>query len=320
MYDITFIIVNWNTKSLVLDCVRSIFQYHGSFSQEVIVIDNASEDGSVIALRESFPNIKIIPNKENLGFARANNQGLEIAQGKYIALINSDVEFISDCVSPMLEYMDLHSDVGMLGPKLLWQDGSLQGSCRRFPTLWNTFCPSLGLTSAFPHTPLFSGEHMYGYFEHDEIKDVDVLVGAFLLVRHAALLDVGGMDDGYFMYCEEVDWCKRFILADWKIRFFPFSEVIHMGGASSSIAPGRFIKEFCLSNLRYWNKYYPGVKTFLFRQIMILRYVLRMPMWLLIAMAIPKKRDISLDRIRLAIAGLNVLFHVHSYEEARNSN
>jgi GT2 family glycosyltransferase len=308
MIDISVIIVNWNTKQFVLDCIQSLFTYKGDYELEIIVVDNASKDDSVSAFKANFPDVIVLENKQNLGFAKANNQGIRIAQSRYVCLVNSDILFLEDSLRPMLNYMDNHPEVGMLGPKLLWQDQTLQGSCRKFPSLWNTLCPAIGLTNLFPHASFFSGEHMVGYFKHDQIKDADVLVGAFLMVRQLALKQVGDMDDKYFMYCEEVDWCKRFIIAGWKIRFFPETKVIHYGGGSSASEPVRFFREYCLSNLRYWNKHYTKLSVAVYRTLMIIRYLIRLPF--LAAIYWIRRSDAWKTKLGIVVTGLQVFTNI----------
>jgi GT2 family glycosyltransferase len=312
MVDISAIIVNWNTKQLVTECIQSMLEHRGQYTLEVIIVDNASEDGSASTLRKLFTEVKIIENSNNVGFAGANNQGIDVASGRYICLVNSDVKFIEDSFGKMLDYMDKHLEIGMLGPKLLWADKTLQWSCRKYPSLWNTLCPALGLNNLFPRSSLFSGEHMV-YFNHNMIKEVDVLVGAFMFVRHAALKQVGKMDDGFFMYCEEVDWCKRFADAGWKINFFPVTEVMHYGGGSSSAGSVRLVKEYCLSNLRYWKKHHSGIKVTLFRLTLMLRYLLRLPVWFILSVMIPQKRKTYNDKIHHAVSGLSALVTPHRF-------
>jgi GT2 family glycosyltransferase len=222
------------------------------------------------------------------------------------------VKFIDDSFGKMLDYMDKHPKVGMLGPKLLWADKTLQWSCRQYPSLWNTLCPALGLNSIFPRSSFFSSEHM-GYFGHDRIICVDVIVGAFMFVRRLALEQVGEMDDGFFMYCEEVDWCKRFAAFGWKICFFPEAEVIHYGGGSSSVGSIRLVKEYCLSNLRYWKKYHSGIKATLFRLILMLRYLLRFPVWFVLSLIMPQKKKAYKDKMHHAGSGLSAIVMPHKF-------
>ncbi len=277
MTDLSVVIVNWNTRQMVLDCIGSIYQTAGESRVQVILVDNASEDGSVEAVRQRFPSVVIVENRENLGFARGNNVGIALAEGRYVCLVNSDVVILDDCLQILTTYMDAHPDVGIIGPKLLWKDRTVQWSCRKFPSLWNTFCPAVGLTQLFGGVSFLSGEHM-GYFRHDSIRAVDVLVGAFLMVRREALEQVGSMDESFFMYSEEVDWCRRFRDAGWKIFFHPEARVIHYGGGSSSKAPTRFYREYCLSTLRYWQKHHAGPAAFGFRVLFLLRHALRWPL------------------------------------------
>jgi GT2 family glycosyltransferase len=183
---------------------------------------------------------------------------------------------LEGCLKTLTDYMDAHPEAGIIGPKLLWKDRTLQWSCRKFPSLWNTFCPAVGLTRFFPNVPFLSGEHM-GYFRHDVIREVDVLVGAFLMVRKEALNRVGLMDESYFMYSEEIDWCRRFRDDGWKILFHPQAQVIHYGGGSSSKAPTRFYREYCLSLLRYWKKHHSGASATVFRMLFFLRHAVRWP-------------------------------------------
>lgn len=304
MIDVSVIIVNWNTRHYVLDCIRSLLAYQGQYKLEIIVVDNASEDDSAAAIKAQFPQVVVIENPDNRGFARANNQGIAIARGRYVSLVNSDILFLEDTFTLMLHYMDQNPDVGVLGPKLLWQDQTLQGSCRKSPSIWNTLCPAIGLTALFPRISFFSGEHMIGYFAHDRIIDVDVLVGAFMMIRRSTLEQVGGMDEQYFMYCEEVDWCKRFVEAGWKIRFFPETKVIHYGGGSSASEPVRFFKEFCLSNLRYWNKHHARPLVISYRLVMILRYLIRLPFWSILSSV--RKDSAMKTKLQSVISGLKI--------------
>jgi GT2 family glycosyltransferase len=304
MVDVSVVIVSWNTRHYLVDCVRSLLAHRGSYVLEIIVVDNASQDDSVASLRRDFPEVTVVENERNLGFARANNQGIGIARGRYVCLVNSDVLLLEDSVGSMLNYMESNEEVGVLGPKLLWKDRTLQGSCRKFPSLWNTLCPAIGLTGLFPRVAFLSGEHMVGFFRHDHVADVDAVVGAFMMVRGSALQDVGGMDEQYFMYCEEVDWCKRFADAGWRVRFFPATQVIHYGGGSSSAEPLRFFREYCVSNLRYWRKHHSPLSVAGYRLVMLLRYLLRLPCWALLCWT--RKTEEMRVKLRTAITGLRI--------------
>ncbi len=312
MTDLSIVIVNWNTRQLVLDCIRSIYETAKECRMQVIVVDNASEDGSVQAVRQQFPQVEVIENRENLGFARGNNQGMAVAEGRYLCLINSDVVVLEGCLNHLMNYLDAHPQVGMVGPKLLWKDRTLQWSCRKFPSLWNTFCPAVGLPRLFPRVPFFSGEHM-GYFPHDRVCQVDVLVGAFLMVRREAYEQVGGMDENYFMYCEEVDWCRRFHDAGWKIVFLPEAQAVHYGGGSSDREPVRFFREYCLSLVKYWKKHHSPLEVCLFRLIFFLRQVWRWPLRFVLYAASSllgkaEKKDYYRKKLQMIYTGMRCIF------------
>lgn len=275
MIDVSVIIVNWNTKDLLLDCIKSLIETTKKIKIEIIVVDNASSDGSPEAVQQNFPRVKIIVNKDNLGFARANNIGIMGSKGRYICLVNSDIKVINNALDQMISYMDNNPGVGVLGPKTLNADMTLRKNCRKYPSLWNMFCRSLGLHVLFPRIPFFSDTLMI-YFDHSTIKKVNVLPGCFLLVRREALNDVGGLDENFFIYGEDKDWCKRFNYSGWDIHFFPSAEVIHFAGQSSSAAPIRFIIERLKANSYYWKKHHKKITYFLYVLILIFHYFIRL--------------------------------------------
>lgn len=241
-------------------------------------------------VEKDFPSVKLIRNPENYGFAKANNIGIRAAEGKYVCLVNSDTILKDDCLDKMCEYLEANTEIAVLGPKLLWKDLSLQWSCRKFPSLWNTLCPALGLTRLFPRVPFLSGEHM-GYFQHDKIIEVDALVGAFLMVRSEAISSVGLMDENYFFYCEEIDWCKRFKNAGWKVVFYPQAQVVHLGQGSASQEPERFKRQFILSNVRYWKEHHNCIERALFYMIVLGRHSIRLAINAFLYMIAPSLRE-----------------------------
>lgn len=263
--DISYIIVSWNAKDFLLKCLSSIQNDARNFSSEIIVVDNASSDGSPEMVAAQFPEVRLIRNKENLGFAKANNIGIGESRGKYLALINSDVDVLRGCTSLMLDYIEKHDDIGMLGPQILNLDGSVQRSCMGFPTLWNSFCRALALDDFFPKSRFF-GSHLMTYWSHNETACVDILIGCFWLIRRQALERVGELDEKFFFYGEDWDWCKRFWAGGWKVVYFNEAKSIHYGGASSAKAPMKFVLELQRSKFRYWNKYHrlPSRLAFLF--------------------------------------------------------
>ena len=187
---LSIIIVTWNGKRYVLECIESLQkQLTGLCAEEVIVVDNGSRDGTPEAIREQFPNVTLIENQANLGFAKANNLGMARSRGKYVCLINSDVVVPAGCLERMLAFMEAHPEIGILGPKMLSPDGSIGASVARLPTVWNTLCCALGLNSIFPHSRLLGGFAMDGY-AYDTVDSVEVLTGWFWMISRVALKTV----------------------------------------------------------------------------------------------------------------------------------
>ena len=252
---LSIVIVVWNAKKYVIECLQSLRERCSDTCHEVIVVDNASTDGTPDLIAEDFPEFKLIRNSENLGFAKANNIGIAQSSGEYVCLVNSDVKFTSDCFSPMLRFLSENPQVGMVGPKMLAPDGEVTRSTMRFPTVWNQLCRALGLDIIFKKSRLFGGLLMSD-FDHRTTAAVEVLNGWFVVVRRSAIDRVGLLDPQFFMYGEDLDWCYRFHQAGQRIIFFAGAEAIHYGGASSSNAPLRFYLEMCRANWQYWKKHY----------------------------------------------------------------
>ncbi len=251
---VSVVIVVWNAQKYVLECLESLREHCQSVCSEVIVVDNASTDGTPELVAEMFPEFRLIRNPENFGFAKANNIGIGQSSGDYICLVNSDVKFLDDCISPMVRYLSEHADVGMLGPKMLAADGRVRRSTMRFPTVWNNLCRTVGLDSLFKGSRFFGGMLMSD-FDHQTTEPVEVLNGWFLLARRSAVERVGLLDPQFFMYGEDVDWCYRFHQAGESVVFFAEAGAIHYGGASSANAPVRFYLELYRATWQYWKKH-----------------------------------------------------------------
>ncbi|MDA8089842.1 MAG: glycosyltransferase family 2 protein [Actinomycetota bacterium] len=272
--DISFIVVSWNAKEYLYKCLASIEKEAAGYRSEVIVVDNASSDGSQAMVRERFPQVKLIDSKENLGFAKANNIGIRQSRGKYLALINSDVEVLPGCIGMMTGYMEEHRKTGILGPQILDAHKNVQRSCMGFPTLWNSFCRALALDAVFPKSR-FIGSFEMTYWPHDSTREVDIINGCFWLVRRTALQQVGVLDERFFIYGEDMDWCKRFWDDGWKVEYFYQAKAVHYGGASSSNAPVRFFIEMNRANLKYWRKHHSRPAQMGYLVIIMLHYLIR---------------------------------------------
>lgn len=227
------IIVNWNTKQILDDCLNSLYDSLQGADEpvEVIVIDNASSDGSAEMVAERFPQTRLITNTENRGFAAANNQGIAIAKARYFLLLNSDTLVLGQAIANSVNYMDEHVGVGVMGCRVLNTDRTVQHTCFRYPTLLNLLLKTTGLFKV-RSVDFFCREHMSNW-NRDDHRDVDVVTGCFMMVRKSACLEVGTLDEAFFFFGEETDWCLRFKKAGWKVKFAPVGEIVHLGGASS---------------------------------------------------------------------------------------
>jgi GT2 family glycosyltransferase len=252
---LSVIIVVWNAKNYVIECLDSLREHLGDISAEVIIVDNASTDGSPELVEQRFPEFTLIRNSDNFGFSKANNIGIAKSSGDYICLVNSDVKFTHECFTPMITYLKENPGVAMIGPKMLAANGKAARSTMRFPTVWNSLTRALGLDLLFKRSALFGG-HLMADFDHQRTMPVEVLNGWFLVLRRSALEKVGLLDSQFFMYGEDVDWCYRFRKADQPIVFFAEAEAIHYGGASAAGAPLRFQLEMYRANLQYWRKHH----------------------------------------------------------------
>lgn len=272
---LSVIIVVWNAKKYVLECLDSLREQCKSVYSEVIVVDNCSSDGTPEIIAERFPEFKLIRNPENYGFAKANNIGIAASSGRYICLVNSDVKFTEDCISPLLRYLGEHPKVGMVGPKMIQSNGVVGRSTMRFPTPWGYFCRALGLDRLFGGSRIFGG-FLMSDFDHQSTRPVEVLNGWFLIARRDAIQRVGPLDSQFFMYGEDIDWCYRFRQAGEQVVFFAGASAIHYGGASSSNAPIRFYVELCHADLQFWRKHRGSLGAAFFFFFLIVHNSLRL--------------------------------------------
>ena len=293
--DLSIVIVNWNVCDLLRRCLHSIFSnLQSPISSQVVVVDNGSSDGSVEMVRAEFPTVHVIANTENRGFPAANNQGLAVAQGRYILLLNPDTEIVGDGLATLLAFADAHPDVGMVGPQLLYPDGSIQSSRRRFPTLATAFFESTWLQPYAPRRLL----ERYELLDQSDtvVQDVDWLYGAALMARREAIEQVGPMDESFFMYSEELDWCRRFRETGWRVVYLPAAQIIHHEGKSSEqVVAARHI-HFQTSKVRYFRKYHGRVTAEALRLFLLVSYVWQLGVegakWL-----IGHKRPLRAERI-----------------------
>jgi len=253
--DISIVIVSYNGREHLRRCLQSLAAHPPAVEREVIVLDNDSRDGSAPMVATEFPNVRLLRMPRNLGFAAGANRGAREASGEAIVLLNPDSEIEADPFASMLAYLREHDDAGIAAPRLLNADGSLQLSCRSFPTfpvaLFNRY--SL-LTRLFPRNR-YSRRYLLSDWHHDSISDVDWVSGACLMVRHSLFEEIGLLDEGYFMYIEDVDLCQRVHRAGYKVVYLPRASVIHHIGRSSRTLPSRSIVARHRSMWHYYKKY-----------------------------------------------------------------
>lgn len=224
---LSVIIVNYNGKDMTLDCLESIYSRLQNIDFEIFLVDNASNDETAEAVSSDFPEVNVIANKENLGFSRANNQGIREAKGDYILLLNNDTLVESSDIDKIIDYMQEHKDVGILGCRINNPDGSLQLSCYRFPGMWEMISHYTWLTRLFPDSK-WAGD--YRNWAHDEVREVDFVIGAFFLIKKEVLDGIGLLDEKFFLNAEEAEFCLRAKKAGWKRVFYPDFTIIHLGG------------------------------------------------------------------------------------------
>lgn len=255
---LSVIIVNYNTENLLHQCLSSVYGRNHQFPIETLVVDNGSLDGSVPMVRRDFPDVRLIENEENVGFARANNIGLEVARGDYVLLLNSDTKVLGDALPKLVTFLDTHSDVAVVSGRLVYPDFSDQGVARTFPTPLNAiFGRRSLLTRLFPNNKYSKRYMISRRNQSKEPFEVDWVSGACLMVRKKVIEDVGLLDERFFMYWEDADLCFRIKQKDWKIYCIPEAIVIHFEGKSSQKQKNsRMIIEFNKNVYRYYRKHY----------------------------------------------------------------
>lgn len=273
---LSVIVVSWNVVKLLRVCLETLKSDLEGIDAEVFVVDNDSADGSAEMVRKEHPWVRLIANDQNLGFAKANNQALKQSTGDFIFLLNPDTEIKPGAVKGLIGFLENNPKAGIVAPQLLNSDGSIQRSCREFPTFLGMLYELLGLSKMFPTHPVFGSYKMLD-FEHDELREVDQPEGACLMIRREVIDEVGSLDEGFFMLFEEVDWCYRIKQAGWQIWFDPSYQVVHHYGQSIKQVKARMILSSHRGLYRFWNKHYARgrwyMKGFVYAGLMSLAYV-----------------------------------------------
>ncbi len=283
--DLAIVIVNYNTSDLLKNCLVSIYNSQSNFQFKVIVVDNASADGSIDMVKSEFPQAELISSPVNDGFAYANNLGLQRAGFKqdgtpqpdaprYALLLNPDTILPDTALDDIITFMDDQAEVGAVGPKLVLVDGSLDLACRRsFPTPAVSFYRMVGLSKLFPRSRVF-GQYNMTFADPDKLLEVDSVVGAFMLVRREAIAQAGLLDETYFMYGEDLDWAYQIKSKGWKIYYNPAVTVTHVKRAASKSSPKAQIEFYRAMDI-FYRKFYAESTPFWLHGIIILGINLR---------------------------------------------
>ena len=289
------VIVNWNTREMLLDAIDSLKKTTHGTTYEVIVVDNASADGSVEAVTELHPDVKVIRNPDNYGFARANNIGFAIASGDAYCLVNTDVLALDGAIDTLWQYLRDHPRVGAVGPRTFNGDGAVRRNVRRFPDLRNALGDHLWLRRALP--AVFPGRSL-SLAETESPCVVDVLSGCFLMVRREAVEDIGPLDEGFFFYGEDTDWGRRFRDGGWDCVYHPRAEAIHFGGGSTAAYPVTYYLAMEKADLRYWRKHQPAPARHAYVAIRLVHNVASIALWSMVWLVRPDRRDPATLKVR----------------------
>jgi GT2 family glycosyltransferase len=289
---LSIVIVSWNTKDLLEACLQSVYQYPLNEPFEVWVVDNHSKDDSVSMVRAQFPQVELIASEDNLGFAGGNNRAIPYCQGEYVLLLNPDTEVKPEALNVLVAFMDSQPDAGAAGSRLLNDDGTLQPSCHPMPTLSREFWRMFYLDKLIP-----VGVYDMEKWDMEQPREVDVLMGASMLLRKEVLDRVGLLDEGYFMYSEEVDLCFRLQKAGWRLFWVPQSQVVHYWGQSAKQVLAKMFLQLYRGKLRFFRKHYSGLTVFLYKIVLGLAALFRLALMPLVWLRNSEQRD---DKLHMA--------------------
>jgi len=311
--DLSVIIVNWNVKDLLRECLKSLYAATRGIAFEVFVVDNASTDGSSQMVQGEFPQVHLIENTANLGFARANNQAIRLSQGRHVLLLNPDTVVLPDALTRMVRFADSHLQIGAIGPRILRPNGAVDFRCaRRFPSLTSELWEKTGLATRFPNSRIF-GEHLMGHWDHKDGRPVDLLTGACLMARREVIDRVGLMDEDFFLYGEDVDWCYRIKRAGWQVFYYADVGIIHFGGQSSASVQLELDMEALRSLNLFFRKNYGALYALAHRLLMLALTLTKGGYFLgkLLAIRDAEKRAIYQHKLKLHQRVLQWVFSGH---------
>jgi GT2 family glycosyltransferase len=307
MHDVTVLLVTWNARAYIENCLRSLAPSSSRRSMRVIVVDNSSSDGTQLLVEEKFPDVELIKNSSNVGFAAANNQAMRVSLSRFVLLLNPDTVVRAGAVDVLVDFMLAHDDAWACGPAILNGDGTPQRTGVRFPNNWNLLVESLFLDRLFPRSKLF-GAHRALYEDPGKIRAVDYLQGACLMVRNEVVENIGGLDERFFMYFEETDWCYRMKRAGGEVYMCPAAQVVHIGGGGVGHYDERRLLHFYTSLLLFYHKHYSLTRAVGARVIIGVRSCIRIATWGVISVLKPSLRSSALSSARGYCSVLGMVF------------
>lgn len=303
---VSVVIVSWRTRDALRDCVESVKRQEEVSLSQIVVVDNASGDGSAEMVAAEFPDVRLIRNPDNRGFAAACNQGMRLADGSYILLLNPDTIVPPGTLAKVVRFADTHPESAVVGCRVVRPDGTLEHTCFRFPDVLSVTISAFALDRLFPKSRI-CGRQFMTWWQRDSVRCVDVVTGSFMLVRGAAVEQVGLMDERYFMYAEEADWCYRFKQAGWKMTFTPDANIVHLSSQSSSQCWPRMYVWQRKSTLLFFEKWYGRRARYAANIVYVAWSVMRMAMWFALEVLGPK-RAAARERRKLSAAALRFHF------------
>jgi len=287
--DISIVIVSYNTKVMTQECLESLDVNTRDLACQIIVIDNASSDGSVEMIQNKFPHVELIINTSNKGFAAANNQGFLCAKAPLILLLNSDTVVLGKVIQNSIQYILDHPDVGAFACRVLNSDRTTQRTCSQYPTFRNIFLMAIGLDRLYPRH--IFGQYQYKDWARDSERDIEVISGCYLLTRKEILESVGGLDEDFFFFGEETEWCMRIRRAGWKLRFSPVGEIIHHGGGSAKKL--KYKRDLMLTNalVRFHQKTGGTFSAIAMFCLLFFFNAIRAIFWIPVSLTLPKHKE-----------------------------
>ncbi len=311
---LSIVIVNFNGGKLILSCIESIIRETKIDKYEIIVVDNDSSDNSIEKIREYYPFVNIIKNVTNIGFSAANNIGFKVARGEFILLLNPDTLITDGAINKSLGYAQEHTEVGLLGCEVLWGTGGRQSTLIKFPTLKdiviNMFVPY-----KIMRKNRWLGQSRYVGVDYSCEQDVDVIAGCYMMVNRAVLAEVGGLDEDFFMFGEEIEWCWRMYQSGRKVRYFPGSSIIHYGGGCSTSLSFRKVLLIAKGQLMVFKKTRGAIVALVANVLMLIRDLPRVIMWLMLRLINKNKADQSISLKASYVRFFYLFFYLIGFEK-----